>query len=184
MIDVHTYYNSMDNNEVLFAYKGDFTTELLKSILKTTDLKMEELGEERIVRKRVNSILIECLQNMIYHSEKFESGKEDISSSILVISRTGEGFMIEHGNVVTPEVAEKLSKHIDKINSMTGEQLRDYYNEVLTNEEFSAKGGAGLGIIDIARKTKNNKVLYDFKPTSEEGLLFFSLFVQISPTSK
>ena len=184
MIDVHSYYKSMDNNEVLFAYKGDFTTELLKSILKTTDLKMEELGEERVVRKRVNSILIECLQNMIYHSERFEAADEEVASSILVISRTGEGYMIATGNVVTPEVSQRLARHIDKINSMTGEQLRDYYNEVLTNEEFSAKGGAGLGIIDIARKTKNNKVLYDFKPTADEGLLFFSMFVQISPTGK
>lgn len=180
MVDLKSYYDRMENNEIIFAYKGIVTTELIKSILKMADTKMEAFGEERMVRKRVYSILIELLQNLIHHTEKKQESNVG-NNSLLVISRIANCYQVATGNLVTRDTAVWLKSHIDRINSMTPEELRSFYNEVLTNEQISDKGGAGLGIIDIARKSKDNKVNYNFKPVND-SFSFFSLFVYIQPT--
>jgi len=49
---------------------------------------------------------------------------------------------------------------------------------VLNNGEMSDKGGGGLGMIDIARKT-GEKLNYNFMPV-DDSYSFFSLNIKIS----
>ena len=55
--------------------------------------------------------------------------------------------------------------------------LKMLYKEVLNNEERTEKGGGGLGIIDIARKSKQ-KLVYDFMDIDDQ-YSFFSLYIKI-----
>jgi hypothetical protein len=43
---------------------------------------------------------------------------------------------------------------------------------VLNNEEFSAKGGGGLGLIDIVRRTEN-KIEFDFQKINNIFSFYF-----------
>ena len=72
---------------------------------------------------------------------------------------------------------EKLKKKIDEINAMTKEELKSYYLESLKNTELSEKGGAGLGMIDMARKS-GQKLDYRFDPLNDR-FTFFSLMITI-----
>jgi hypothetical protein len=56
--------------------------------------------------------------------------------------------------------------------------LKILYKIILNNEEFSQKGGGGLGLIDIARKT-GNKLIADFYKCNTD-YFFFSLEIVIS----
>jgi hypothetical protein len=67
---------------------------------------------------------------------------------------------------------------LDDINALTKEELKDYYKEILNNGEMSMKGGGGLGMIDIARKT-GQKLNYNFMSVDEK-YSFFSLNIKIS----
>ena len=49
---------------------------------------------------------------------------------------------------------------------------------ILNNKEFSEKGGGGLGMIDIARKT-GSKYEYNFYPVGED-YIFFELMININ----
>jgi len=60
---------------------------------------------------------------------------------------------------------------------MTREELKTYYLEALGSSELSAKGGAGLGMIEMARKS-GNRIEYSFDPVNER-MSFFSLVVKI-----
>jgi Family of unknown function (DUF6272) len=156
--------------EVIFNFKGEINNQVLRSILKTMDEKMAEIGEDRFVRKKINSILIECLQNLIFHGEKPQI--EDAEPS-LTVSRGPQGqYEILTANLVQQSKVEVLGRYIDKINAMDKDQLRDYYQEVLTNGKFNPQGGAGLGIINIARKTTDQKVHQQFMPRNEQYQLF------------
>ena len=79
---------------------------------------------------------------------------------------------------MTKKNVEKLDQRLKKINSLDKEDLRDYYREVLGNGSVSNKGTAGLGMIDIARKS-GNKLEYEFLDIDEE-FSFFSLNVKIN----
>jgi hypothetical protein len=72
---------------------------------------------------------------------------------------------------------EGLKERIDKINSLEPDALKDFYKEVLNNGIMSDKGGGGLGMIDIARKSAH-KLEYDFKKLDDK-FTFYSLLVKI-----
>jgi hypothetical protein len=56
-------------------------------------------------------------------------------------------------------------------------ELKAFYKEVLNEEEFTGSGGAGLGIIDMARKS-GQKIDYSFDSVSENHC-FYSLQVKV-----
>jgi hypothetical protein len=72
---------------------------------------------------------------------------------------------------------EHLREKIEKMNAMTPEQLRAYYQEMLSVAELSEKGGAGLGILDMARKSRM-PLEYEFIPI-DDNYSFFILAISI-----
>ena len=64
-----------------------------------------------------------------------------------------------------------LKATIEKINTLNIEQRKGMYREILQNGEFSNKGGAGLGMIDIAIKA-NAQLNYDFKEYNNEDSFY------------
>ena len=56
--------------------------------------------------------------------------------------------------------------------------MKRYYKEVLNETEISKKGGAGLGLIEMARKS-GNKLAFDFTEVNSV-YSFFYLHLEIS----
>ena len=63
-----------------------------------------------------------------------------------------------------------LRTRIDNVNNQDREELKDLYKTTITNGEFTAQGGAGLGFIEMA-KTAGNKLEYTFEGLSKEVIL-------------
>ena len=68
-----------------------------------------------------------------------------------------------------------LKKTLEHINSLDKEGLKDLYKEIIKNTTISDKGGAGLGFVDMARKS-GQKLLYEF-PEMSPDYHFFCLKV-------
>ena len=66
---------------------------------------------------------------------------------------------------------EKVKSKIEKINAFDVAELKQFYMETLTDGKISSKGGAGLGFITIAMKSKN-KLDYSFVTTIANNNLF------------
>jgi len=60
---------------------------------------------------------------------------------------------------------------LEEINSLDKEGLKQLYKKQMREGRLSDKGGAGLGFIDIARKT-GNKLEYHFLPIDETSSFF------------
>ncbi len=71
-----------------------------------------------------------------------------------------------------------MKRRLDEVNSLDKEQLKEYYKKVLNNGEMSLKGGGGLGMIDIARKT-GEKLEYNFLEIDNK-VSFFTLNIKVS----
>jgi hypothetical protein len=103
---------------------------------------------------------------------------DKIRSAIFMIGKQEGQYNIITGNYIVNENVSGLKKRLDDVNSLTKEELKDYYKQILNNGEMSLKGGGGLGMIDIARKT-GEKLGYTFQQIDEK-LSFFSLNIKIS----
>lgn len=169
----------MVDNQLLLAYKDHINEETSDQLIAMVDSKMVGFDEEKKIKKKVFNVLVECLQNVSRHAEP-DKGK-DHESSILLIGRNDKNFFIITGNMMSNDKTNQLKEKLDLINQLKPEELREKYKEMMHQMEFSDKGGAGLGLLDIARKSAN-KFEYDFRKLSENKT-YFTLKVNIPVTS-
>ena len=80
-------------------------------------------------------------------------------------------YKIVTGNLIATSHVKTLTKQLERINQMNKEELRQYYKDVMSNDKFSESGTAGLGFIDMARKT-GQKLDYKFIEMDEEYSYF------------
>ena len=163
--------------------KGTVTSELLESVFQIMESKMDDLNDSPAAKKKVFNVLVECLQNLYHHIDDFDNENVvvnpagDKKSAIFSIIRNEDDYNIVTGNFIYPKNVEDVTSKIDYINSLNRDELKAYYKEVLNNGELSEKGGGGLGLIDIAKKSRN-KLQYSFREIDED-YSFFTLTVKI-----
>jgi hypothetical protein len=161
------------------SYKGAASNDLLTSILAIAQSKLAEVENKSVVKKRVFTILVEIIQNIYHHFAAVEIDNLHEDDSIaFILSKIDDTYIIITGNYVARGDVAALKSRIDEVNAMNAEQLKEKYRETLNTGEVSAKGGAGLGIIDIARRS-GSKLEYSFREYSPK-YSFFSLTVKIS----
>jgi hypothetical protein len=90
------------------------------------------------------------------------------------------GYSITTGNYIQTTRKDSFENKLERINSLESAELKELYKEVLNNDARSEKGGGGLGMIDIARKT-GKKLNYAFAPLNDE-YSFFSLNINVEDT--
>lgn len=175
-IDVFDIYDRMEKENIMLSFKGFLNEEMLDSILKVIEAKLEDFQAEAKTKKKVYNVLVECLQNL-YHHSRSEVPQIESSIIIMVVNHEG-GYSVISGNVISTSDVNMLRQRICEINAMSSEELTGLYRQVLNNGKYSNNGGGGLGIIDIARKS-GEQLDYGFVPIDEFNS-FFSLNVKIS----
>jgi hypothetical protein len=169
----------MQEDNLSYIYRGLFTQTITDSIISLAENNLESTGETSKVKKRVFSIMVECLQNITRHQTV--EGEEFNDSSIpgiFMIQRKDDGYFITSGNVVPNIATPKLRSQLEKINSLQQDELKDYYKQILEDGSISDRGGAGLGLIEMARKS-GNKLTFDFAKVNED-ISYFYLHTAIS----
>ena len=123
--------------------------------------------------------MVECLQNVVKHADAFK-GDGTNKSAIFMIGKKEDEYIIMSGNAIKNENINSLAERLDSINNLDKEGLKSMYKDIIKNTSISEKGGAGLGFIDMARKS-GNKLDYKFFEM-KEGISFFCLKSTVSKT--
>lgn len=154
---IYEQYSQFLAREIIVAYDGDVTHQVMKAFTSLVEEKLEKDGEKESVIRRLYHILVECLQNINRHAEAFNlAGDKYPGRGALLVSKTPEYYRVITANMVLSEQVKPLKEFLEKINPMPDDQLNNMYKEQLKNGDLSERGGAGLGFIDIRRKTGNN----------------------------
>ncbi len=142
------YHQKMVDEEILVIHKGDFSQDAIFPVLKIIEENLHKLKKDAVSKKKVFHILVELLQNISRHCYKQDDKKE----GIFLIGRTDNYFVINTGNLIQNEFVDDLKNHIDFINGHNGKELKDLYLSKLRERNMPESGGAGIGLIDIARR--------------------------------
>ena len=176
--DVYDFYKRMEDDHIILSFKGSFTEDLLTSILHIVEGKMEGLNVNTKKKKRVFNVLVESFQNLYHHIEEMAPNigdSEKDKSAIIIVKYESNRFTIVTGNFVNSNRIPELRQKLEEVNALNDEALRELYRSKLENG--TEKGTAGLGLIDIARKSKN-KLDYEIIDVTE-SIGFFCLSVLI-----
>lgn len=170
---IYELHKTMLERNLILVYEGEFTQEITKSVLAMAERNMDSMGEESSIKRKVFNVMVECLQNIVKHGEELNVQQEHKPSAIFMIGKQGPAYIITSGNPIRNEDVERLRGKLDQINSLDKDGLKQLYKDIIKNTDLSAKGGAGLGFVDMARKS-GQKLDYDFQPIDGQ-FSFFSL---------
>lgn len=170
-------YDEMSENGMSIVYLGEFHHQITKMFTSMAEEDMDRKDEERSTIRKVYSVMVETLQNMARHSDEI-ADKYNIGKGLFMIGKKDDTYYIITSNKVTGSKKIDLEKAIKEVNAATRDQLKEMYRKQITEGRMSDKGGAGLGLIEIAKRTRN-KLVYQFLPLDEQSY-FFILKVEIN----
>jgi hypothetical protein len=159
--------DKMMKERLMFVYRGVVTNDNSVPLLLLLEKEMENSEFGFIGRKRLFMFVLESLQNVSRHSDIHDLA----DMSLVVYSKLNGGYTVTTGNVISTVHVEDLRKRLDEINHLQTGEIRTVYRQMLSNTEFSSKGGAGLGLIEMAKKT-GNKLDYDFLQMDNDNTYF------------
>ena len=172
----------MQLNNIIFVYQGEVTADLVSSILHMMENKLDGDGEDKKIKKKVFNVMVECLQNVYHHLDTLEvpitEDEFNDRTALLMIGKEETDYYVITGNHILNNRISGLKNRLEMVNNCDREELKNLYQSILNDGELSDKGTAGLGMIDIARKS-GQKLGYDFHPVNEK-YSFFSLEAKVS----
>ena len=175
---IYDLHRTMLAQKLILVYQGEFTQESTKSILAMAERNLDTSGEDSSIRRKVFNVMVEALQNIVKHSDELVDGEVRSHSAIFLIGRDDKQYSIMSGNPIRKNNIPNLKGALEKINGLDKDGLKDLYKEIIKNTTISEKGGAGLGFVDMARKS-GDKLEYLF-PDMNENYAFFCLKVNVS----
>ena len=171
---IYDLHHLMLKNNIILVYEGEFTQEITKSVLAMAERNMDSIGEESSIKRKVFNVMVECLQNIVKHGEELVADEKKMNTAIFMIGKQADSYVITSGNPIKNDEVELLKNKLDQINSLDKEGLKSLYKDIIkSGAGLTERGGAGLGFVDMARKS-GQKLEYDFEPLNET-YSFFSL---------
>ena len=165
-------FESMRGSTMEYTYRGSFTTKVTDTILSLTESNLQNENVEKKIRKRVFFIIVEGLQNVTRHQSSDDCDELVGYPGLFVVQYKPDGYYITTGNLIRTSQVNQIQGQIDKINQLDKNELKKYSLEVLDEGEFSEKGGAGLGLIEIARKS-GTSLVYEFEKVNDDFSFFY-----------
>jgi hypothetical protein len=174
---IYDLHRTMMSQNLILVYQGEFTQETTKSILAMAERNLDSTGEESSIKRKVFNVMVEALQNIVKHSDELVEGDVHSHTAIFLIGKEQDRYSIMAGNPIRKNNMPKLKNTLEHINSLDKDGLKELYKEIIKNTTISDKGGAGLGFVDMARKS-GEQLEYEF-PEMSPDYFFFCLKVNV-----
>jgi tRNA A37 threonylcarbamoyltransferase TsaD len=147
----------LDKEGVIFSFSGTISQSILSSIAETIEKEMHSNDVSYSVVQNIFAVFTEQMQNiMSYSNERIHLGDNAFESpGICVVGydTAMEHYYICSGNVMSEEGVPRLSEKLDKIIAMDKKELRVYYKELRRSGKEVHGRGAGLGFLEMAKKS-------------------------------
>ncbi|WP_371376256.1 SiaB family protein kinase [Sporomusa aerivorans] len=166
----------LQNFGVLISFSGRFTQEIIEELGGAVKKYLETEATSQNDTYNVFAVFIEQTQNIKNYSSLQSSslaGERIANSGIVAIGKSEEGYFVSSGNLVATGDVALLAARLDEIASLDKTGLKKLYKEQLKKEIPPGCSGAGLGLIDMARRA--SKPLHYSVVPLDETISFFTL---------
>jgi hypothetical protein len=168
------FKSELDDMGAVLTYCGFVSEAVLVALAETLKLKMAQGAADPNVRKRVFSIFIELVQNVIRYSE--DRGKEAAADTgsgggLIIVGIEGERYYVACGNFIQNENVERLRQRLEHLATLDKQGIREFYRESLHELPDEGSLGATMGLIEIARRS-SQPIEYGFEPGDSDHSFF------------
>lgn len=176
---VFDFYRKMKINQINLIYEGEVTHQITKAFTALTEENMAKDAEPNALQMKVFHIIVESLQNISKHAQNLKGLRNDLKGiGTFLIAKSLTEYFIIAGNIVHSDDKATMEELLEKINKLDKDGLKKLHKDQMKIGKISDRGGAGLGFIDIARKS-GNPLSFVFKEIGDDAY-FFILTTQVS----
>ncbi len=167
---------TLQNFGVLISFSGRFSQEIIEELGDAVKKYLETESISQTETYNVFSIFIEQTQNIKnYCGRKAASPNLDriANSGIVTIGKSTHGHYVSAGNLIEVADTQKFTAQLDIVAAMDKMALKQYYKQQLKADIPPGSNGAGLGLIDMARKA-SRPLEYSIQKI-DQAVCFFTL---------
>jgi hypothetical protein len=158
---------------IIIDYSGAIHYDTIGELIHQFKKHVPILGIQIGTYKKVLLVMIESLENIMKYREipiQANGNKTEITPLFSVI-KDGDRYFINSCNTLEYNKMEALEKRLVYLNNLTPQGIKEFYKKTITNGLFSEQGGAGLGLIEMA-KISGNKIEYMFQRVNDDYVNF------------
>jgi hypothetical protein len=167
----------MTSNGIFLEYHGPFDFPVVDGLLLELKTKKEFNDLRILIKKRTYSLFVECIENICKHSAVTITD-DDMLKPGVTVWKDEHKLVILAGNPIPEESRERLTRRIDHVNNLTGNDLKKMHEMRICSEPVKGSNGAGLGFIYMVLKSEN-KLNYSFHPLIS-GYLYFEIQISLN----
>lgn len=173
-IDLFSMRERFNSQQIMLCFNGPISRSLIEEIGNALRNYLSADHAHPSAAMDVFAVYIEMTQN-ISHYTRTQGWSEQESGATVVVSRDDDGhYVVSAGNIIAEGDGARLLQAVESLAGLDKAELKAAYKEQLRKPRDAEKSsGAGLGLIDIARKA-NQPLRARIQPISE-GRSFFSL---------
>jgi hypothetical protein len=180
MTDLYDIRKNLTSAGILICFNGPFSHSIIEELGKAVKKYLESAEIQKSAMMDVFSVYIEATQNVRNYANRADLDKAErdrLNTGIIVIAKRDEHYVVHSGNCVRSDHGQELVRVLDGLAAKDKTELKAMYKERLHQAVPAGSTGAGLGLIDMARKAKE-PLHYSLVPEGD-GYGFFSLQVVI-----
>lgn len=167
-------FNKLRDDKLSLLYNGMFSDSITHKFIALSEHNLSSNISLSKIRNKVSYLMAECFQNIVRHGEgsKVKDSKENLPG-FFSTKNTGNTYFITSGNLIDKKNIDNLKTQLEQVNSLSQEELKELYRTVIKRPGLSERGGAGLGLIEMARKS-GYKIEYSFNDYNDEFSYFYN----------
>lgn len=176
-LDLWDLQQQFEKGGILLCFNGPLSQSIIEELGSALRQYVGEsaAGEGKVYD--VFSVYIEQSQNIQNYAarKRAECAERTVipyNSAILVIGRyDDQHYLVASGNMVDLSDVDPLTKRIDELNLLNHQQLKELYSMQRKRPRAAGSATAGLGLIDMARKS-SRPMQYRIRKTGSETAYF------------
>jgi Family of unknown function (DUF6272) len=167
-----------NEDTVSIFYHGDFDDSITDKMISLVSLE-----SEKKIRGNLAFTIVESFQNVIRH--KNADLKDE---NVFGMRGRAEYMHVYSSNLLTTKAQENLLQRLTDINDMSDENLKNAFLNILESGELSDRGGAGMGLVEMKRRSGND-LQFEFSQMSNNVHAFnlqvdFNRSREVKPTTE
>lgn len=170
----YTVYRDELEYNMIFKYCGVLESEIIRGLATRLEEDILKYGDKKAVVKRLFSILIEGVQNVLLHGDLTLEGKPE---AFLMIAKNPMHYKLIMGNFIKQDRKNYLINYLGNINSHDEVEIKKLYMQYLREGLLMRDSHSGLGL--IAMRMKSNKPI-DYSFYKLNDLPFLVLEIEVN----
>lgn len=175
--DLYLLRETYNQKRLILCFNGPFSQGLIEELGLALRSHLHSDSVSSAAASDVFAVYIELTQN-IRNYARHNAISDEAGGTVAIGRDDQDRHVILAGNVVEPEDGRALQARLRDIAGMDKARLRAAYKEQLRRPREEGNEGAGLGLLDMARKATES-LSCSLLPVNSGNQLFFSIKVVI-----